>query len=75
MERAFVSAGLLHDGQVVELLGARTQEVKDAYLATLDETERVRAEDFLAKASEAAAEQWRRIRNPTWNSEGVWVCF
>ena len=50
MAQAAARAGLLSDGQVEALLAERLREVEEAYLHTLDERERIRAEDFLRKA-------------------------
>ncbi len=62
MAQAAARAGLLSDGQVEALLAERLREVEEAYLHTLDERERIRAEDFLRKARIAAAEQWHRAQ-------------
>eukprot|EP00973_Karenia_brevis_P074451 10345271-Karenia_brevis.AAC.1 len=58
MAAAAVKAGLLPAGAVEALLEMRTHEAKTAYLSKLDEVERVRAEEFLQQAREAAERQW-----------------
>ena len=51
-------AGLLSPGQLEALLEAKTRRIEQAYLAELDEVDRVRAEEFLRKARAAAEESW-----------------
>ena len=60
MAKAMVHAGLLREGQIEGALEERTRLVESAFLSTLDEVERTRAEEFLQRCREAAAEQWDR---------------
>jgi hypothetical protein len=59
MAQAAVRAGLLREGQIEQLLAARTQMVEGAYMNELHENERERAATFLRKAKEAAEKEWR----------------
>ena len=60
MAAAAVHAGLLRPGQVEESFAARARRAEDEYMQGLDERERVKAAEFLAKARQAAVEQWER---------------
>ncbi len=57
-----VHAGLLPAGVIEARLDEVAADVQRAYLENLDETERVKAEDFLQRAKDAAGTQWRRLR-------------
>ena len=58
-----VHAGLLTPDLVEEHLDAKIRTVEQAYTQELDERERTRATEFLAKARRAAEEQWAQIVN------------
>ena len=61
MAAAAVHAGLLAPDQVESRIAARVECAEAAYLAALDELERIKTEDFLAKAKDAAERQWRQV--------------
>lgn len=61
MAAAASHAGLLAPGQVEARIAARIARAEAAYLASLDELERVKAEEFLTKARDAAEHQWQQI--------------
>jgi hypothetical protein len=63
MAQAMARAGLLFAGQVESLLEEKTREVETAFVSSLDETERSRAESFLQKAREAAESQWSQAED------------
>ena len=63
MAAAAEKAGLLPGGQADELLAALLQETTAAFLSTLDEHERLRAETFLTRASTAATVQWQLLQS------------
>jgi hypothetical protein len=70
MAAAAAHAGLIEAGELERLLEDRTRRVTGAYLSELDEVERVKAEDFLRKAKEAADAQWHAVVS---GSEGAVV--
>ena len=61
MAASAAHAGLLPAGQLEERLAAKIRRVEEAYLGSLDETERRQALELLQKAREASAEHWARI--------------
>ncbi len=61
MAAAAVHAGLLAPGRVEAKLEDKTARAEAAFLASLDELERVKAEDFLSRAKAAAAAQWEQV--------------
>ena len=62
MAEAAERAGLLPRALLGQLLAEQVGGAAAAYLASLDELERVKAEDFLRKAESAAVEQWQRLQ-------------
>ena len=58
MARMAVHAGLLRPGLVEGHIAAKIESAQSAYLEHLDETERVKAMEFLRKAAAAADAQW-----------------
>jgi hypothetical protein len=58
MAAATAHAGLVPTGQLERRLEEKTRRATEAYLSDLDEVERVKAEDFMRRASEAAEAQW-----------------
>ena len=62
MAAAAVYAGLLPSGIVEGKLEATRTDVEAAYLASLDESERIKAEEFISRAKLAAAAQWQQIQ-------------
>ena len=60
MAAVAVQAGLLPVGQLEAQLESDTQRAEFAYLEGLDEVERVKAEQFLSVAKDAAERQWQR---------------
>ena len=61
MAAAAVHAGLLQPGQVEAQLAARTAAAEADFLGGLDELERVRATEYLAKAKGAAHDHWQQV--------------
>ena len=62
MAAAAVHAGLLPAGVVEGRLDAEIRMTQDAYLATLHDQERSKAEEFISEATAAAVAQWQRLR-------------
>ncbi len=61
MGASAVRAGLLVDGQMEAKLEDRVRNAELAFLRSLDELERVKAEDFLGRVKAAASEQWQDV--------------
>ena len=57
MAAAAVKAGLIGEGLLEERLAGKTRLLEEAFLRSLDEVEKVKAEDFLRRAKHAAEEQ------------------
>ena len=64
MAEAATHAGLLPPGAVEQVLEADAQAVAASFLEELDEIERVKAEDYLRKAHEAATQAWQARLRP-----------
>ena len=69
MIQTCVVAGLLPAASLERRLSAVVDAAETAYLASLDEVERVKAEDFLRRAKAAAEVAWGRIVHGTVGSE------
>jgi hypothetical protein len=61
MAKQAARAGLIPLGTLEAAFGDRTQRVKRAFLDSLDEAERGRAEKFILAAARAAEEQWLAV--------------
>ena len=61
MAEAAVKAGLVPEGLLERRLDLKVESVKAAYLNELNEVERVKAQDFLAKAVQAAEDAWTTV--------------
>ena len=67
------TAGLLNASNLERRLDGLVDVAKAAYLATLDEVEVVRAEEFLGRAQNVAQESWLDLVNEQKTMMNKWL--
>jgi len=61
MAKDVAKAGLMPLGLLEAAYAERTRAVREAFLATLDEAERVKASSYITAAAKAAEDQWQAV--------------